>query len=252
MRQLWIRGASPVVRPFGCIPSVEGTSKDPMQPDINTVSAILIAHDRDFPLRLWLVLQLDRLALRRGHVRAEGHEETARDPLLNRYLRPGVLASTNCGINGQLRDAGQALHAFCDLSGNTLRDYGFRAEGRRGGGIRRAFASGLAKSKQINNVQWRQRRVGGVGRLQPVRRSAKIDGDVVLLHDSFDVKVYHRFGASGIREYDRSILNFKSLALKKKLAVSEVDSSEKHGFGRGSRHGQIRAASKADLAACQA
>src|SRR5262245_26721429 len=114
---------------YPLMPHALGVLENLMQPNIKAVSAILVAQDRDFPLWRWLILQLHGLTLRGGHIGAEGHENAAGDTLLNRDLCAGVPAGADRGIDAQLRDPGQILHALGDLTGDSLCDDGFSAEG---------------------------------------------------------------------------------------------------------------------------
>src|ERR1700726_1725089 len=87
---------------------------------VYAVAVVLIADNRDPPMLLRLVLHLNGLRLGRGNVGSKGQQNRSSHALLDRHLRTWILASPGGWIDRQLRDSGEVLATFRDLTGDAL------------------------------------------------------------------------------------------------------------------------------------
>src|ERR1700739_562512 len=100
-----------------------------MKFQVDAVSAVRVTDHGDGDLAFRLVLNLNGLILCGGYVSAKGKKDISGDALLNGHLRAGICGRAAHGIESELGNSSQTLHAFGYLAGHTLGHDGFGPQG---------------------------------------------------------------------------------------------------------------------------
>src|SRR6185312_5483910 len=100
---------------------------------------------------------------------------------------------------------------------------------------------------QINDVNWRQRRIRNIVGLKFLDRAANCDIQVVLVNGSADEHVQHWFGLVGIGEGDQSALEMVLIFGEENITRSQVGAADDDRIRCGADNFQIGCAFNSEL-----
>lgn len=190
------------------------SSEASVVPAIERKAAILIASGADRPPFIDLIFALNDFALRLSDVGREREDEITSQALLDRDSRGWVLIiPAEKRIDRQARNSSQFPDPAADLARQSFSQDLIRAEASGNG-----LLCGLPSGDQVDYVNGRQWRIGGVFCLQLFHRAHDCETQIVLLDGGGDENVEVRLGSRWICEIEETALKLISLTSEENIA----------------------------------
>src|SRR4051812_23619089 len=145
--------------------TVSSSSEICMKLAVNRESSTFISHQAHGPTFVQLVLTLNNFVLRLRNIGREAEDKILGNAFLKSNSRRWIgIVAANQRIDLQSGDAGQLARAAAHCAFHLAKAGGQHRTGSKT--RRRAFLRGLSASDQVNDVHWRQRRIGNIAGLQ--------------------------------------------------------------------------------------
>src|SRR5712691_7117735 len=205
---------------FGCTLPIP--LKDFVELRVECDPATFVPRCRYRPTSGDLIFPLHNFTLGVGDVCGKCEDEVLGYSLLHCQACGGVrVVASDQRVNLQTGNTGQLPDATAHLACQSLCQNKIRVQIRGG-----SFLGSFSQSQQVDNVDWRKRRIGSIGRPQAIDRPDKVEAQIVLLDRRRKQQVDNRLRLVRVDEIDDPAFQLIAFFHEKDLAAVERCSAD--------------------------